>query len=294
MEFGADGRLADQPSTWCGNPILTGRPAPGGRGPAAGGVHRGRRRPGLGSGLRGGWDPVFSPDGASLLLRTIEGGTSSGGSCRLPTSPDRGGAWMSSTAGPPARWCGRRSSSSSAAACSAWPSSCGWSTARNGSIYSYIERLPYGLRSILHWLTPFGTATWRLHPWLTVVTFAVSAGADPRFPAGAHRPVGRGVEPELAGAAGQSGGRRCRWWSSAEALFFGIRRRVVPEVAYVTSASDYGVLVLTVAPFATGPIAYIFQSFDVRLFTLLHVLMWGRPCSSPFPSRGSATCSMHR
>jgi hypothetical protein len=38
-------------------------------------------------------------------------------------------------------------------------------------IYTYIS-LKYGLRSILHWLTPFGTANWRLRPWLTIVTFA--------------------------------------------------------------------------------------------------------------------------
>jgi nitrate reductase gamma subunit len=54
-------------------------------------------------------------------------------------------------------------------------------------------------------------------------------------------------------------------------LFFFIRRRVTPEVAYVTSASDYVILALVAAPFTTGLIAY-FQWFDVRLFTLLHVL----------------------
>jgi nitrate reductase gamma subunit len=138
-------------------------------------------------------------------------------------------------------------------------------------IYSYMS-LPYGLRSILHWLTPFGTATWRLHPWLTVVTFAfhICLVLTPVFLLAhivlwdeAWNLSWRALPDSLA--VGMSlvviGG----------GLFFGIRRRVVPEVAYVTSASDYGILVLTVAPFATGLIAY-FQWFDVRLFTLLHVL----------------------
>jgi len=54
-------------------------------------------------------------------------------------------------------------------------------------------------------------------------------------------------------------------------LFFFIRRRVLPEVAYVTSASDYVILALVAAPFVTGLIVY-FQWFDVRVFTLLHIL----------------------
>jgi nitrate reductase gamma subunit len=132
--------------------------------------------------------------------------------------------------------------------------------------------LRYGLRSILHWLTPFGTATWRLHPWLTVVTFAfhICLVVTPVF--------------LLAHIVLWDEAWRQSWWALPDSLavgmslvviaggvFFLIRRRVVPEVAYVTSASDYVILVLTVAPFATGLIAY-FQWFDVRLFTLLHVL----------------------
>ena len=138
-------------------------------------------------------------------------------------------------------------------------------------IYSYMS-LRYGLRSILHWLTPFGTATWCLHPWLTVVTFAfhLCLIVTPVFLL-AHivlvdeawnvswraLPDGLAVGMSVVVIAGGA--------------FFLIRRRVVPEVAYVTSASDYLILLITVAPFATGLIAY-FQWFDVRLFTLLHVL----------------------
>jgi nitrate reductase gamma subunit len=115
-------------------------------------------------------------------------------------------------------------------------------------IYSYMS-LFYGLRSILHWLTPFGTTNWRRHPWLTIVTFAfhLCLVLTPIFLL-AHIvlwdeawnlswraiPDGLAVGMSLVVIAG--------------GLFFCIRRRVLPEVAYVTSASD------------------------VRLFTLLHVL----------------------
>lgn len=138
-------------------------------------------------------------------------------------------------------------------------------------IYTYMS-LKFGLRSILHWLTPFGTANWRRHPWLTVVTFAfhICLLLTPVF--------------LLAHIVLWDESWDIRWWALPDGLavfmtvvviggclFFFIRRRVTPEVAYVTSASDYAILLLTAAPFVTGLVAY-FQWFDVRLFTLLHVL----------------------
>jgi nitrate reductase gamma subunit len=138
-------------------------------------------------------------------------------------------------------------------------------------IYTYIS-LKYGLRSILHWMTPFGTANWRLRPWLTVVTFAfhLCLVLTPIF--------------LLAHIVLWDEAWNISWWALPDGLavamtlvviagciFFFVRRQVIPEVAYVTSASDYVILLLTAAPFVTGLIAY-FQWFDVRLFTLLHVL----------------------
>ncbi len=142
---------------------------------------------------------------------------------------------------------------------------------REKFIYTYIS-LKFGLRSILHWLTPFGTANWRLHPWLTIVTFSfhICLVLTPIF--------------LLAHIVMWDEAWNIRWWALPDGLavvmtsvviggclFFFIRRRVIPEVAYVTAASDYAILLLTAAPFITGLIAY-FQWFDVRLFTLLHVL----------------------
>jgi nitrate reductase gamma subunit len=142
---------------------------------------------------------------------------------------------------------------------------------REPFIYTYMS-LTFGLRSILHWLTPFGTASWRLHPWLTIVTFVfhLCLVLTPVF--------------LLAHIVLWDEAWNLRWWALPDGLaiamtgvviagcvFFFIRRRITPEVAYVTSASDYLILLLTVAPFLTGLIAYC-QWLDVRLFTLLHVL----------------------
>jgi len=138
-------------------------------------------------------------------------------------------------------------------------------------IYTYMS-LKFSLRSILHWLAPFATVNWRLHPWLTIVTFAfhICLVAAPVF--------------LMAHVVLWDESWNVSWWTLPDwlavvmtvivlggCLFFFIRRRVTPEVAYVTSASDYVILALVAAPFATGLIAY-FQWFDVRLFTLLHVL----------------------
>jgi nitrate reductase gamma subunit len=138
-------------------------------------------------------------------------------------------------------------------------------------IYSYMS-LKFSLRSILHWLTPFGTTNWRLHPWLTIVTFSfhICLVLTPIF--------------LLAHIVMWDEAWNISWWALPDglaivmtlvviggSLFFLIRRRVTPEVAYVTAASDYVILLLTAAPFVTGLIAY-FQWFDVRFFTLLHVL----------------------
>jgi len=138
-------------------------------------------------------------------------------------------------------------------------------------IYAYMS-LKFSLRSIIHWLAPFATVNWRLHPWLTIITFAfhICLVVTPVF--------------LLAHVVLWDEGWSVSWWAlpdwlavimsvivMAGCVFFFVRRLVTPEVAYVTSASDYAILALVAAPFVTGLIAY-FQWFDVRLFTLLHVL----------------------
>ena len=55
------------------------------------------------------------------------------------------------------------------------------------------------------------------------------------------------------------------------AAYFLIRRLFVARVRAITSAYDYGVLLITVAPFVTGFLAY-HQWFDYRTVILLHIL----------------------
>jgi nitrate reductase gamma subunit len=50
-----------------------------------------------------------------------------------------------------------------------------------------------------------------------------------------------------------------------------IRRLTLPEVQFVTSASDYVILAIVAAPFVTGFIAY-HQWINYQLFLILHIL----------------------
>ena len=142
---------------------------------------------------------------------------------------------------------------------------------REPFIYSYFS-LPYALRSILHWIIPFGTTSWRMHPVTTVMTFAfhLCLLIAPVFVT-AHLVM-------LNHAWNIS-------WASLPALaadlmtlivifcclFFLGRRIYRREVRYLTTPSDYALLALAAAPFITGFLAY-HQAGDYRLWVILHML----------------------
>lgn len=138
-------------------------------------------------------------------------------------------------------------------------------------IYSYIS-LKYGLRSILHWSTPFATTNMRRHPLFTIVTFAfhICLLLTPVF--------------LLAHVTMIEGSWNLSWWSLSESaavfmtliviagcIFFLVRRLVSPEVQYVTSVSDYVILAIVAAPFITGLLAY-YQWLNYPIVVILHIL----------------------
>jgi len=123
-------------------------------------------------------------------------------------------------------------------------------------IYSYMS-LKYGLRSILRWSTPFATENMRRHPGMTVVAFAfhICLLVTPLFLL-AHVIL---IEEAF----------NVSWWTLPDGLadamtliviagciFFFVRRLTNREVQYVTSASDFVLLIVVVAPFVTGFLAY--------------------------------------
>lgn len=143
--------------------------------------------------------------------------------------------------------------------------------AKDGVVFEYWS-FRYALRSILHWICPFASTNSRKRPVLSVVTFVFHLAllATPLF-VFAHITL-------INEAFGVS------WWflpdGAADALtlvviaacvFFAVRRRVQPDVRYLSSASDYAILALVAAPFVSGFWAY-HQWPGNEAATILHIL----------------------
>jgi nitrate reductase gamma subunit len=125
---------------------------------------------------------------------------------------------------------------------------------------TYSVNTSYGvkgaLRSVLFWLTPFGTHSWRDNPGFTILVFVLHIGLifTPVFLL-AHNIF-----------------LQERWgfslWSMPDgladamtiavivsAVLLAMRRIALPEVRIITGAYDYLMLAIAVAPFVTGLIA---------------------------------------
>ena len=132
--------------------------------------------------------------------------------------------------------------------------------------------LDWGLRSIIHWIFPFASASMRQQPIFSLVAFIfhLTLIAVPLF-LSAHIVLWE----EAFGVTlwsipdGLSDGLTLIF--IAAALFLIVRRRIRPEVRILTSAWDYALLVLTMLPFITGFLAY-HQWGPYEAMMLLHIV----------------------
>jgi nitrate reductase gamma subunit len=133
--------------------------------------------------------------------------------------------------------------------------------------------LKYSMRSILHWIIPFGSVNWRRHPVITIVTFLfhICLVFTPIFLL-SHNILWH----ESWGIS---------WWTLPEGtadimtiivisacIFFFFRRIISREVKFVTFGSDYIILAIAFAPFITGFLAYHQLLLPSRAMTILHIL----------------------
>jgi nitrate reductase gamma subunit len=142
---------------------------------------------------------------------------------------------------------------------------------KDGVVFEYFN-FKYALRSIFHWIIPFASTNWRLHPWMTIVTFAFHIGLI-------FTPVFLFAHIILIKESWD-----ISWWAMPDGLadiltlvviascvFFFIRRQVLPEVKYLTSTSDYVILVLIALPFITG--FWTYHQWPASTFMgILHIL----------------------
>jgi nitrate reductase gamma subunit len=140
-------------------------------------------------------------------------------------------------------------------------------------VYPYLS-LKYSVRSLVHWLIPFGSRNMRLHPWMTVFAFVFHVGIIliPVF-----------LYPHIVLWHKAWG---IRWWSLPEnvadiltivvlfcCIFFILRRIFASEVRLVTYASDYLIIAIVAAPFLTGFLAYHQFFVPYRLMLIIHILV---------------------
>jgi len=143
---------------------------------------------------------------------------------------------------------------------------------------TYNVNVSYGVkgaaRSILYWLLPYGTHSWRNNPFFTALVFILHLGLliTPIFLLG-HNILLRErwgfslpTLPEGVAIA----------FSVAvilAAVFLALRRIALPEVRLITSAYDYLLLVIAVAPFVTGLLA--FYRIPADNSSLIAHIIWG-------------------
>jgi nitrate reductase gamma subunit len=130
----------------------------------------------------------------------------------------------------------------------------------------------YGLRSLVHWLIPFGGRNMRMRPVYTLLSYAfhICVLATPLFL------MGHAVLWEASWGI--------RWWSLPEGVadamtlvvifacvFFIVRRVVRPEVRNVSYPSDFVLALVVMAPFATGFVAH-HQWLPYRPMLIAHII----------------------
>ena len=141
---------------------------------------------------------------------------------------------------------------------------------------AYKPHMSYGikgaLRSIVFWLIPFGTHSWRFYPFFTICFFAFHIGllVTPFFIYGHNvllqERFGFSLWSMSDGAADFMTGMVL-----VAAIFIIMRRNALPEVRIITTPYDYLVIAIAVAPFVTGLLAR-HQVGNYNFWLIIHIL----------------------
>lgn len=145
-------------------------------------------------------------------------------------------------------------------------------TAKKDKVVLPYMRWKYGMRSIVHWTVPFASRNMRMRPAFVVLSYLFHACLllTPILT------VGHVVQwRESWGVS---------WWTLPDSLSkvmsiivivgclaFVLRRIADPTVRFVSSASDFVLIALVMAPFVTGLLAY-YQLFAYEIVIIVH--MW--------------------
>jgi len=128
------------------------------------------------------------------------------------------------------------------------------------------------LVSIYRWLIPFGTHGWRTQPVITLLFFGFHIGAVlvPIFLLG-HNVFLRDKLGFSFFTLNPFAADVLTWTALICALFLIARRLLLPHVRIMTTMYDYTLLLISVAPFATGLLARYHTGGDYSFWLNMHI-----------------------
>ncbi len=141
---------------------------------------------------------------------------------------------------------------------------------------AYRPHLKFGIkgaiRSIFYWILPFGTVGWRAKPFMTILFFVFHVGLliTPIF-LQAHNVLLQERWGISLWTISDATADSLTVLMIVAALFLVLRRIAYPEIRILTTAYDYLLLAISVAPFLTGFVAY-HQYGNHELWVILHVI----------------------
>jgi nitrate reductase gamma subunit len=129
------------------------------------------------------------------------------------------------------------------------------------------------LRSIIFWILPFGTRSWRSQPFMTILFFIFHIGAVciPLFLA-AHNMILQEKFGFSFVSMNQAVADVMSWGVIISAFLLTVRRMVLPEVRILTTPYDYLILFLSAAPFITGLICR-YEIGNYSFFLIAHMIL---------------------
>ena len=145
-----------------------------------------------------------------------------------------------------------------------------------------LDRVTYGvnvsygikgaIRSIIYWLLPFGTRSWRVNPGFTILVFVFHFCLmfTPIF-LQAHNLILKERWGISFWTLSDSSADFLTVAMLVAAFFIILRRIALAEVRILTTVYDYLLLAVTVAPFITGFLAY-HQESDYQFWLIAHII----------------------
>lgn len=147
-----------------------------------------------------------------------------------------------------------------------------WQADRVAYTYHTAYGIKGALRSVFFWLFPFATRSWRKKPGMTVLFFVFHVGivVTPIFLL-AHNMILKERWGFSLWTLSETAADVLTIAVMVSAVFLVLRRIALPEVRILTTAYDYLLIAITVAPFVTGFVAS-HQTDGYQFWLILHIL----------------------